>query len=764
MIKKYFDEIKYIILFIISTFVFVALYHNVIWGDTTNMFNDIGCDSIFMAYPNQYLKDGLVSGGYVLNYGLGAYIPGKWLEMLQPFNLIRLFISDIVVANIIALYLEYIVITLFAYLFFKKMLREDISSMVCAIIWTYSGYAVLWGQHDYTVNIVYLTIIMYFLQGMLEGEKKSYFLVVPFAILAIKSYYYFYMDGIFSAIYIIAYSVANKINIKECGKNILKLFFTGVASIGIGAVGLLPGLSKFLVSARTSVQEQKVNSLFYDTKYMFTAVGRCLSNDIFGTGNNFTGYYNYYEAAVLVCSALLIPCIVIIANSKKYTKQVISLLCIGTIMLTMPIFSYIMNLDSRKPRWTFMIIFAMVMTIGYCIRDIINGKYVVKIKDIVGTIIIYILLFSILMIGDRSGIADVKRAPFVLVVAFTVCYLTILYIMSITRWHKQGGIVILILVIAEMIFNNYPAVNYRDHVTKEMLVNGTYNDGTKDVLEYISDNEDIYRVNKTYYSVFLNDSMVQGYNGLSVYDATNSQYLIDFYQSLGYELMNGKIHCVSIGTDKSILNTLLGVKYIVARSGDAVPDSYKLVYSYGDKELYYNEKNIGFGYIYNNEISKVQYETLTMDDKIKSLCKYYYKTDETDAGNMEDVDIKDLNIDTELDILRMNSAHGTSINANCIKLTIDNHYNSNSVLCVPIIYDSNWKAYINGKQATCININGGLLGIDISGYNKGTYEVKLVYNTKIYLYGEVISIISSLVYICIGFWIFKHKNIEELKF
>lgn len=755
--SRYYSIRKYILLIGLSTIVFGILYHNVIFGNTTNMFMDVGADTIFMAYPNQYLRDHLFRGGYALNYGLGIYIPGRWLDMLQPFNLVRVFVSDIVVANIISLYLESLVTTIFSYLLFKKLYEEDLPAFVCALIWTYSGYMILWGQHAYTVNIVYLTIIIFFLQSMLNEEKKGYFMAVPFTILAIHSYYFFYMDGLFAAFYIVVYSVINKSNIKNCIRNLLKLLLSGVFAVGMGAVGLLPGLSKFLTSARTSVQEQKISGLFHDVKYMFSVVGRCLSNDIFGTANNFTGYYNYYEAAVLTCSALFIPCLVILMKNKKYGKHVIALLCICLIALATPVSSYILNLDSRKPRWTFMIIFAMIVGIGYCIREVMKGNIAVGIRDAIDILLVYTIFFTVLMVGDRHGIADVKRVPFILSISFAVCYLIVLYCLMNRKRSISCGIIMLILVAVEMVINNYPAINYRNHITKDMLANGLYNDGTKQVLAYIQDDEMVYRVNKTYDSVFLNDSMVQGYNGLRVYDATNSQHLIDYYQAVGHELINGKIHYVTISTNNNILNTLLGVKYIVAKSGNDVPEGYALLHSYGDKVLYFNERSIGFGYIYSLEMSKEQYDILNIEDRLNALCKYYYITNEPSATVVADVNLENVNIDKALDKLRDNSAYDTSIKNNVIEFKIDNQYSESSMLCIPVIYDSNWKIYINGEEKKSININGGLLGVDMSGCIIGTNKVKIVYGINLYRYGGIISVISVIAYIIVWLYLRNKK-------
>lgn len=734
---------------LITIIIFIILYYDVIWGNSTNMFTDIGSDSINLSYPKLYLNSA-ISQGYILNNGLGQYMPGIWYTMLQPFNWVRLFVHNIVVANLLALYLEYLVTAIFAYLFFRKHTGKDIVAVFGSILWTYSGYMVLWGQHGFNMPLAYFTSAMYFLQCMLNKEKKGIFIVIPLTFLAINSYYFFYMTGLFMAFYMAGYCIIKKYSLKHCLKELLKLLFMGMASVGMGAVGLLPSLRTFLVSARTSVAEQKTYDLLNNSQYMFSVIGRLLSNDVFGIGNSYTGYYNYYESAMLACSALFIPCLIIMIRNNIYRKPTLIIFLISILLLCTPITSYVLNLDARKPRWTYMLILLMVLCMVYCVDAMLEGRLHISRLDIFFVGVVYIGLFAILMLGDRRGIADVKRTPFIVAVIFTVCYFILINFIS----KKHTVILLGMLLMVEVIVNNYSSVNNRACITRQMLTDGLYNDGTEEILEYISD-DDLYRVNKTYDSVFFNDEMVQGYNGLAVYNPTNSQWLIDYYQSLGYGLLNGKIHYVRIGTDRSIYNTLLGVKYIVVREGDAVPDNYKLVYSLGDKKLYYNEQPLGFGYIYSGKMSKAQYDGLSVEDREKSLTGYYYMTDATRDLEEKNADISSIDVNKALDILSDNSAYNVSLDGAALELSINNPYEDEAMLCIPVIYDTNWCAYVDGVETEITNINGGLVGIDLSDCGIGKHEIKLCYDAKEYRYGMIISISSLVLFLIVCYFAFR---------
>lgn len=750
MENKRWCGINYIILVLAATLIFVVLYHNLIWGNSTNMFTDIGCDTLFMAYPNQYIRNEMTQGGYALNYGFGGYIPGKWYTMLQPFNWPQLFVSDLVIANIISLYLEHLVTAVFAYLFFKKVMKtESGAPLLCAIIWAYSGYAVLWSQHAWTINIAYFTAALYFIQCMLCREKKGYFVVIPFAILAFHSYYFFYMDGLFAAFYIIGYAAVNKFSIKKSLRNLVKLIGVGALSAGIGAVGLLPELHKYFISARTSVPEQKNSGIFQSAKYVFTTFGRLLSNDIFGRGNNFTGYYNYYEAAVLACTALLVPCIVILLRNKKYVKPIVTLMIISIVAVNLQISSFILNLDAKKPRWTYVLIFLMVLAVGYCVDGILQGNIRVKKSDFLLTGTVYAVIFAILLVGDRIGIADVKRMPCIVVVIFEGCYLCLLMCLSKNIHIKKVFAFLVIGVIAEMIVNNYGAVNKRDIVTKEAFENDLYNDGTQELLSNIQDVE-LYRVNKTFASAFYNDSMVQGYNGLGIYNSVNSKNLVHYYQSFGFGLLNGMTHYMYIGTDHTVLNTLLGVKYVVVKDGDAVPEGYSFVSSYGDKHLYLNENAVGFGYVYSNRMKKSQFDGLSMQDKENVLSGYYYMTQETDAEDIQDVAVAEMNVNDNLKQLSENTVYHSSLQKDTLELTVKKRSEDAIMLCIPLIYDTDWTVYVDSEKTSMHNINGGLIGVDLSSVSEGEHQIMLKYDAREYRSGGIISIIALIIYIGMG--------------
>ena len=59
------------------------------------------------------------------------------------------------------------------------------------------------------------------------------------------------------------------------------------------------------------------------------------------------------------------------------------------------------------------------------------------------------------------------------------------------------------------------------------------------------------------------------------------------------------------------------------------------------------------------------------------------------------------------------------------------------VLCVPLLYSENWKAYVNGSKADLMNINGGMLGVTLE---KGENRVMIRYAVPYFKVGMYVSL------------------------
>lgn len=86
-------------------------------------------------------------------------------------------------------------------------------------------------------------------------------------------------------------------------------------------------------------------------------------------------------------------------------------------------------------------------------------------------------------------------------------------------------------------------------------------------------------------------------------------------------------------------------------------------------------------------------------------------------------------------------------------------YTENSaVLFLPIIYDHNWHAYVDGIEKEVLRVNGGFSGVKL---DPGSHEILFKYEAKAYLYGAMISLIC--IFIVLILWGLQKKRVQKEK-
>ena len=72
--------------------------------------------------------------------------------------------------------------------------------------------------------------------------------------------------------------------------------------------------------------------------------------------------------------------------------------------------------------------------------------------------------------------------------------------------------------------------------------------------------------------------------------------------------------------------------------------------------------------------------------------------------------------------------------------------NENGMFCIPILYDKNWSAVIDGIPSPIQNINGGMCGIALE---KGRHHVELAYHNPYILISLIMTCVGIILYIAV---------------
>lgn len=294
--------------------VFLILYNEFIFGDAFYIYHDLGSDTVNSYLPYyRYIVENLKNGTLdflSLNQGLGVNNFTLSGFILDPYTyLLLLFPASCLTEAILWITLaKYLSISIIAYFYFKQIAKAPHSIFIGVLLWTFSSYNVLWGQHYFFLTaMVFFTLNMFLLEKLINGEKKyCKYYIINLAVFCAFSPYFMYMTGIFSAVYMLFRSCAKKLSFKELVKNEFLLALNGLLGIVISACVLLPWFMSYLESCRSSsVTNLNIVAMLKPASFsvFLTSLGRFYSNNFFGT-IKYSVWGNYYEAPILAAGQI----------------------------------------------------------------------------------------------------------------------------------------------------------------------------------------------------------------------------------------------------------------------------------------------------------------------------------------------------------------------------------------------------------------------------------------------------------------------------
>ena len=633
-------------LFLITSGLFALLYSKFILGGFAYVFTDCGADTLQINYAQYEMFSSLFrsgDSGYALQAGLGMDLSSYCPAYLIPYNLLLILAPQRLLpwAVLASAYLKLLTISLVGYLFYRKLMGEGIGTMAAALAWTFSGYVILWGQqYGFCTCMALFTVFMYFFQCYLNGEKrwKNAGLVLTVTMLLFASYYFLYMIAFFAVFYLLVYSLIEKRSVKSTAGKVAGLGGMGILGVLMGGIALIPIADTFLESARSGALNGSVTSGIlnpYKSRTIGTIFARFLSNQILGIDKDYTGSLNYYEGMVLAVSILTILAVSYFIIKKSTRVRTIILTVLVIFLSVMPVTSRILIFTKSAHRWCFMICFAEALIIGLFLQDVLRER---NKKTVLGGVILAVVLYAALLayIYSFKNIKINNKIVAEVSAFFAVYLILVLIVTNIKKLYKIGSAVILAVLVCELFILNYPSLWHRESPTRNQLATEYYNDGTTDAVNYLKSQDDsLYRIEKSYRSTAENDGMAQGYKGLSVYMSTNPSSLVSYHKMYGPETLS--VNFVDFNKDDYIRNSLLGTKYLFGGAGYNAPQKvYTPVGEAGGKTVYENNYALPFGYLYDKEWSAGGLKKLSgLDKTLTSLSGFYYTDAEKNGAYKE---------------------------------------------------------------------------------------------------------------------------------
>lgn len=657
----------YLWLFLITSLLFGILFIRFILGDYAYFYVDMGADTFDINYPMYQLFSDVFHGKgyehYFLNVGLGMDMSSYLFQYLNPLNLLIVLIPKHLIpwGVLLIAYLKLLIISMFGYKLFEKWIQNVWGSLAAALLWTFSSYVMLWGQHyGFCTSVALFTVFLYLVHLFAEDEEKSrnWLLVLWITLMLFTNYYFLYMSGVMGALYVTVYLIFRKKSWKKILAKLLGLAGMGLLGICIGGVCLVPVLNIFQGSTRASaVNAKHLSSMLkpYKAKWLYAFLARLISNNTLGIADKYTGAGNYYEVAMLFTSSLFFigwPCLL---TKKELRLKTLGLTAVSVLMLIFPVTGKIFTMNTGTQRWSFLLCLMEAFAVGMAVKVILTEKNKRSAcVSVAAGVMLTGGVYGLLFFGQSQKYFKIKEKYLVIFGAFLAVYgILILMKTFLAKMERVFPILLISVICAELASANYPTINDRKNPTRNQVAVEYYNDGTAEAYQALKEKDDsLYRVSKTYESASENDSMVQGYAGFSTYMTTNPKELIALKEMYGGTGISANF--VSFGNDNYLLNTLLGMKYLLAKPENLVSgQNFSLVELTEGRDIYENRYALPFGYLYDQEWDIEEIRELPVMERTLSALYGFYFTEESgktkyapaDRTEQEEISLMDRKIE-----------------------------------------------------------------------------------------------------------------------
>ncbi|NHM30005.1 YfhO family protein [Neobacillus terrae] len=628
---------KYLaLLFLFMLIVAGVLFSDFIVHKRLYIFYDIGGDTRQSYWPMyKYLYDAILNGtlkSWSFQIGLGTstftlyaflFDPFFWIILLFPVHFIPYGILVVTIMKLlISGYLFYLYINIFQI--------SKFPAVISSLIWAFNGYMMLWGQHYwFATMLVFFTFLMFSVELWRRG-KNPYLFPVSIALLGINSPYFLFMISIFLFFYVTFHFLLSEKKI-ELGKYInLLIKFFGLYFLGLGAAAVVFLPVSYLILSSPRINGTFITSDIFQlaTYKEYTSIFlRMFSNNTLGIGMPYFGSINYYEGPMLSSSLLLflmVPQLMFLKTSSKNKIIIYAIITLCLLSLIFPFFSNMFSaFSSFNYRWNFFIIFIIVFSIGFMLKEFSQGSKVSYLGIILSTLIVIVGWYLSYKIMQSHGMIpkhylDIR---YLQGIAKWIAGFLILYTLIIMMIHKNLTVIWIALTVAvsgELIVMNYPTINERLTVPNnvEEKKEGYY-DYSNEAIDYIKEiDQNLYRIDKNYVSYSNNDSLFQDYNGVKSYNSLNNPSYFSFLQVLDTEFNNHNI--ISGFNRRNDLRNLVGVKYVLSKD-DEIPQGYKKLKSFHGVTVFKNPYALPMGFTYDSYISEKDFEALSPIEKDETL-------------------------------------------------------------------------------------------------------------------------------------------------
>ncbi len=735
------------------------------------LFNDIGSDTVNVYYPFlASLQRKVSSGDFTLwdfTHGLGTNAITRQADIGSVFTwILCLFRAEHLKYGLILMHLLKVVLTgVVGYLYLDCFVLSNKVKITASYVFAFNGFVMLWGQHYFFATACATAcFLLYAIEKCLVSKKGYLLFALAVFFSAFNSYYYAYMTLLMAAVYALFRLIATHrlCEIKQFFAKIGRLFGAVVLGIGLAACLFLPSINTVLsTSARLSGEMSLVEKIFfyltgpfYDRTTANGILARFFSNNLYGIGG-YEGPMNYYEMPQWFFSSFLpfFAALFVLdtAFNKALSRKAKVLKLSGVVLLLFlafhPFLSVVINgFVAPFFRYTYLVmpLFAL------CMAQMLEKLFA---RQISKTHILLAGLFETAALAYTLGTIPSAKVGAVFTAAIYLLMAVGLIVLFYFLQNKRvccrvlSVTVCLGLIVANVTMDSYFTNNRRAVLNAQ---NSTVAEpsGNRDVhaaLEYLRKTDtSFFRTDKTFQDIaYLNDSMLQGYYGVSVYNSVINKDVIEFVQNVCPEFnlnpSNSYFDVNRIIDNPNVLS-LLGVKYILTKAPLENAEEYELIHRENSVSIYRNTACEGIGKIYTKAVPYEAFAALSPEEKNAVL------------GNTLLMDKAFSGTTPHGAAVRFERPEKQSFLTGTV--TVD----QNALLMLPIPNEDGWTAFVDGKAVQIKECDYAFMALEIK---PGKHTVELRYKTPFFAEGLLVSAVSFSVYGLLWLLVFWKKKKQQ---
>lgn len=690
---------------------------------------------------------------------IGAY---SYYTVFNPFAwLVALFPDQyILYATMFATVLKLSISTVAAMLYMRRFCKKDSYALIGALLYTFSGFTLVNTMFYFFLDVIALfPFVMYGLEQLICEKKRTVY-VLSLMLNAAINYYFF----VSTVILIIIYVVIRLELYKPSGwrihrKTLCDFVLYSLIGTGLAGFALAPSFIAILGSNKATESIGSSIRLMYWPQQILERLRTLFAPIESGR------YHAFFDATIWSSTAVYLPvfgcsCVLLWCVRKKdWLKKVCIVLLICYFV---PFLNSSFNLFSSDgyTRWLYgmALIFSLVTALS--LEEAEKQDHLLN-KQLL--IVVTIFTFGLLAVPTavyflyRRGISVVNRFASVCTTDLFMGYSALVVMLILTAvnysalWylgHKRKlatkTIVMVIIAACTLNYGVYNTLNYDHHpgsynnddFYNKALIEGT--ERTENQFEYRID----YPSDITNYGLFKNMPSVNFYN--SMQNSGSSRFAL----SVGIADDSADTILTTPVAGGNYTDALLSVKYYYDYDGNAIiPSGFQYMESENGVDIYRNENYIPMGFTYSNYCLEEQLTNMSPEERAKLMLQALVisKSDEQLVSNYLPLSSDTTNTATLSDLVSERLKNTCSYFSGTSKgFTAEISLEKDNIVFFSIPNDSGWELTVNGKPATVIDANYGLLGICC---NAGVNTISASYHNQGWTIGLVCSFVSLAVWL-----------------